>query len=202
MNIRAMNAGDFEDVVILLTEAFMDTPFYHYIAPDHTERRDFLDMSFRSRISQSLGHNDIDLAVNPTDGSIIGIASWIPAESQAKKKNAADNELAQFSDGLRERCNAFFHLMFTETERLITTPVWHLAPIAVSPSARGQGIASALIRLKLSFFEQIGADCALSTQSISNEGFYTQFGFATLGKTPIVECEDIWNLTMIWKSPK
>jgi GNAT superfamily N-acetyltransferase len=192
-----MNIDDFEEVVTLLTYAFMDTPFHRYIAPDDAERRDFLDMSFRSRISQGLGHNDIDLAVNPT-GRIIGVASWIRAEPHVQKKSDPDNELARFSVGLRERYAAFLPLMFSETKRLVTIPAWHLAPIAVLPSARGQGVASALIRIKLGLFEKLGADCALSTQSISNEGFYAHFGFVTLGKTPIAEREDIWNLTMMW----
>jgi GNAT superfamily N-acetyltransferase len=194
-----MDIDDFEDVVTLLTYAFMDTPFHRYIAPDDAERRDFLDISFRSRISQGLGHNDINLAVNPA-GRIIGVASWIRAEPQVEKKNDPDSELSRFSDGLRERYTRFLPLMFSETKRLVTIPVWHLAPIAVLPSARGQGVASTLIRMKLDFFEKIGAGCALSTQSISNEGFYAHFGFVTLGKTPIAERENIWNLTMIWKS--
>ncbi|MDR1398882.1 MAG: GNAT family N-acetyltransferase [Treponema sp.] len=191
MDIKPMTAGNLDDAVSLLTTSFQDRPFYTYIAPNPAERRSFLIANFNQRITQGLGVNEIDLAL--IDGKLVGIAVWLPPpaahEADAISHTAADHALEEllraYSTGVQERFLAFIKTLIQAREQTIQQPFWSLAPIAVLPTARGKGVASALITKKLKEIDESSLPCFLATQDKENIAIYEKFAFQVQRKDPV-----------------
>ena len=68
-----------------------------------------------------------------------------------------------------------------------TGPHWYLAGIGVEPSARRQGIGTALLQPGLDGAERDGLPCLLLTNNDANLTFYARHGFAVVleGETPV-----------------
>lgn len=179
-----MGPEHLEEVLSLLVSAFQDRPFYRYIAPDETERREFLTLNFRLRLEHNLGTSEIDLAFR--DQRILGVAVWTPPESvPPAEDHSLEEACAVFSPGLRERFFGFLHTLMAARDQVIRQPYWGLAPIAVLPEEQGKGIASALIRKKLQEIDASRAACFLGTQDAVNLDIYARYGFQKVREDPL-----------------
>jgi GNAT superfamily N-acetyltransferase len=208
MEITAMDKDDLDDGIALFVQAFQNSPFYRYIAPDADERLAFLTVNFRQRLEHSFGVNDMD-AVR-IHGNLAAAAVWIPPAElepahQARPDPALEEALSAFSRGVRERFFAFLAILTGAREQVIRQPYWSLAPIAVAGAYRGRGIASTLIRKKLALIDGglgrtegsgAGLPCFIGTQDAVNLSIYARYGFELVRQEPIADPEII-NYTMI-----
>jgi GNAT superfamily N-acetyltransferase len=205
--IRQMRKNDFDEVVVLLVAAFMNTAFYRYIAPDENERREFHFASFRERIAHGLEVNHIDIALN-AGGKITGFAMWSPPEASSPPltcvptvENAPPVFVAdlvsakKISPGVAERFLTFLSMMHDAHKKLFVPPFWALAPIAILPEEQGKGIGSALIRKKLTEIDASTLPCALATQDRINLPIYERYGFKPVYEESI--SHDIMHYSMI-----
>jgi GNAT superfamily N-acetyltransferase len=176
MEIKPLGPENLDEAVALLVSAFIDRPFYRYIAPDSRERREFLALNFRLRLEHSLESGHIDGAAG--DGRIAGLAVWTPpAEAPPPEDRSLEAAFAVFSPALRERFFGFLRTLMAARDQVIRQPYWSLAPVAVLPEKRGSGIASALIRKKLAEIDALSRPCFLGTQDEQNLAIYGRYGF-------------------------
>jgi ribosomal protein S18 acetylase RimI-like enzyme len=184
MEIKPMGPEDIDEAVALLVPAFVNRPFYRYIAPDGPERREFLALNFRVRLEHSLGAGEIDLAV--LAGHIVGIAVWAPpASAPPPEDRSQEAAFSGFSPGLQERFFGFLRILTAARDQSIARPYWSLAPIAVSPEKQGAGIASTLIRKKLAEIDSLRQPCFLATQDAANLAIYGRYGFQKVREDPL-----------------
>lgn len=183
--IRPLGPEDLDETVALLSAAFWDRPFYHYLAPSQAERREFLALNFRLRLEHSIGISDIDLAL--LDRRIAGIAVWAPParDPGPEDHSAMEEAFSVFSPGLRERFFGFFRTLIAARDQAVSQPYWSLAPVAVLPEHQGRGIASALIRKKLAAIDASPAPCFLGTQDAPNLDIYARYGFQKVREDPL-----------------
>jgi GNAT superfamily N-acetyltransferase len=187
MHIRNMEKGDLDEAVTLLVSAFQNSPFYTYIAPDETERKEFLAVNFRHRLEDGLGLNAMDLLL--LDRKIAAIAVWIPPVLPGKgpvENHSIEEALSVFSWGLQERFFAFLGTLSDAREQIIQQPFWSLGPVAVLPENRGKGLASVLIRKKLKEIDAAALPCFLGTQDRINLIIYAKYGFQKVREDPLV----------------
>jgi GNAT superfamily N-acetyltransferase len=198
-DIKVMGPEHIDEAVSLLVSAFQDRPFYRYIAPEKSERLEFLALNFRLRLEHSLGlgeivsvrkvtgfvdRHEIDLAF--PDRRIAGIAVWAPpVKTPPPEDHSMEEALAVFSPGLRERFFGFLRTLMAARDQAISQPYWSLAPIAVLPEAQGAGIASALIRKKLAEIDALSLPCFLGTQDAVNVEIYARYGFRKVREDPL-----------------
>ena len=184
MDIKPMGPERLDEAVTLLVSAFQDRPFYHYIAPDEAERREFLTRNFRDRLEHSLGVSDIELALQ--DGRLMGVAVWAPPVSAPPPEDhSLEAAFADFSPGLQERFFGFLRILMAARDQVIRQPYWSLAPVAVLPEEQGKGIASALIRKKLREIDAARTACFLGTQDAVNLDIYARYGFQKVREDPL-----------------
>jgi GNAT superfamily N-acetyltransferase len=198
MHIRNMERGDLDEAVALLVVAFQNSPFYTYIAPDETERKEFLTVNFRHRLEGGLGLNETEILL-PDDRKIAAIAVWIPPVVPGKEpveNPSLEDALSVFSGELQERFFAFLGTLTGARERIIQQPFWSLAPIAVLPENRGKGLASVLIRKKLKKIDASALPCFLGTQDRINLTIYAKYGFKEVREDPLA-LPDIIHYSMI-----
>jgi GNAT superfamily N-acetyltransferase len=176
MEIQALGAERFDEALALLEAAFFDRPFYRYIAPDPSERREFLARNFRLRLEHSLEAGEVDLAV--VEGRIAGLAVWtFTGGPPPPEDRSLEEAFSVFSPGLRERFFGFLRTLTAARDQVIRQPYWSLAPIAVLPEKQGSGLASALIRKKLAEIDACPRPCFLGTQDAENLAVYGRYGF-------------------------
>ncbi|MDR1874876.1 MAG: GNAT family N-acetyltransferase [Synergistaceae bacterium] len=182
IKIRKMEISDVEAVVVVGVEAFRQSSFYRYIAPDEKERVRFLETMFRQRVVRGLAQNKTDLAVRD-DGKIIGAATWVPPGEPMKDEHVPQlvrgirHLLSGYSPGVVARWIGFYEILLTSMRKSVQQPFWSLSPVVVLPEEQGKGGGSRLIRKKL---EEIGSlPCFLATQSAANRDIYGRYGFRT-----------------------
>jgi hypothetical protein len=176
IEVRGMKKGDLDDAVSLLTAAFQNSRFYRYIENDDSLRLKFLAVNFRDRLTNGLGVNDIDLAVNK--GKILGIAVWAPPVERAQA-HSMDELFAPFPPDLKNRFTNFLEILLSSRDSVMQHPYWSLAPVAVLPLEKQKGIASILIRKKLAEIDAAHLPCFLGTQDKINTAIYARYGFKT-----------------------
>jgi len=198
----AASTGEFNEAANLLAAAFVDTPFHKALAPDRTEREQFVITSFRGRLSRALGYNDIELAFTE-QGKIVGLASWIPpvpADSGTAPAPPAQpsvsEEFAHLSRGFQERYAAFLEVLHSELAASVRQPFWELAPLAVLPEAEGKGVGRALVFRKIAESSDTGIPIALSTQDLHNAVIYHRWGFSPIRRVEVLP--GIWSTTMVF----
>jgi GNAT superfamily N-acetyltransferase len=193
-DIQPLGPEHLDEAVSLLVSAFQDRPFYHYIAPDRPERREFLALNFRLRLEHGLGASEMDLAF--LNRRIAGIAVWAPPVSvPPPEDHSMEEAFSVFPPGLRERFFGFFRTLMAARDQVISQPYWCLAPVAVLPEAQGRGIASALIRKKLAEIDALSLPCFLGTQDEVNAAIYARYGFQKVREDPLTP--GITHYTMI-----
>jgi GNAT superfamily N-acetyltransferase len=182
--IKALGPEQLDEAAALLVSAFVERPFYHYLAPDPVERREFLALNFRLRLEHSLETGHIDGAVQ--DGRIAGLAVWIPpADAPPPEDHSLEEAFSGFSQGLRDRFFGFLRVLTAARDQAVRQPYWSLAPIAVLPERQGAGIASALIRKKLTEIDAVSQPCFLGTQDEVNLAIYARYGFEKVREDPL-----------------
>lgn len=81
-----------------------------------------------------------------------------------------------------------------------TEPHYYLFLVGVVPPARGQGLASALLRETLAQADARGVPCYLENSNPANRRLYERLGF--VGSTPFTAGSDCPPLVPMWREPR
>jgi predicted GNAT family N-acyltransferase len=184
VDTRPLGPDDLKVAESILISSFHDRPFYRYIAPDESERQEFLKVNFRLRLEHGLETSEMEFAL--LDTRIVGIAVWSPPPiAPLDEDHSLEEAFARFSPGLQQRFFAFLTTLFSARDQVVQQPYWSLAPIAILPEEQGKGIASALIRKKLRQIDASRAPCFLGTQDKPNLAIYARYGFQVMREDPL-----------------
>lgn len=66
-------------------------------------------------------------------------------------------------------------------------PHWHLGPVVVEPSLRGQGIGTAMLKAFCMIVDGTGAHAYLETDKSENVRLYQRFGFTVVESAEVLE---------------
>lgn len=167
------------------------------MAPDVSSQTVFLEKMFRFRLNYSLNKAEVYKAMD--DGKIVGIATWIPPNTERTKDGIVNNggieAFSQIMPEIRERWFGFMNWL-SLLMKYVQQPYWSLSPIAVLPERHGEGIASMLIRQHLAKIDKQNLPYALATQDKINVGIYKRYGFKVIGEDEILN-SSIINYTMV-----
>ncbi|WP_029905090.1 GNAT family N-acetyltransferase [Prevotella sp. 10(H)] len=192
-NIRLENIhiGEFEDVAILLTDAFESNPAYSLIF-EKSKLREGLLWLFKANLYLINRKKIVTTVIKEKDsGKIIGVYSLIPP---GRTKN-------HFSDYLHIGLPRFimkfgFRTLFKMTDmdsfnkEVLRKPLqsevfYYLSMVVIKKEYRGKGIGSYVIKKCLDKLSKIEDNCytvALTTQLTENVNFYSKLGFEKIGE--------------------
>jgi GNAT superfamily N-acetyltransferase len=199
MQFRQMEEKDFDEILQLMVKGFTHSTLYAWAAPDMEERILFLHAMFRRRIRSWLDSSyEVELALTD-EGRIAGSATWMPpvfdakgagsgvGKSSAQKPPQAghlDDVFAGRSPALVEKWSKFQPVIEAQHHSL-SGSFWSLAPIVIASEEQGKGIASLLLRKKLTLIDDL--PCFLATQDRINLPIYERFGFIKTEEIPVAD---------------
>ena len=176
----------------VLTEAFLNDPFFKYIMNgDYGRDKLYYFQQFTVRYGMKYGN------VFASSGNIEGAAVWLPPGSThigairfVKGGGVILRQL--FPRNLSERFKFFTRLLNYSNYsneihiRNAPFPHWYLMAIGISDKYRQQGYASRLMKPMLEYFDSINIPCYLETHNEKNLAIYEHFGFriTEAGKLP------------------
>ena len=154
-----------------LATAFEDYPWTRWSIPEdhHAERLEELQSIY-------LGHA-LSSGIVLVSANLDGVAALLRPHSPAPA-DAAQGRIAEL---LGDRLEAFL------AAELPPGPpeAWELATLGVHPSARGQGLGSALLAEGLRRVDAAGGSCTLETSDPRNVELYSRHGFSVTATTQI-----------------
>ncbi len=207
--VREATDRDIPAVVAVLAEAFHDDPVLAFVLGEGSaseaprgpsDRHGALLTAFLA--NRVLGGRGLDhvLVADGADGRIGAAAIWLaphgPDDPEPDLAMArAVNELALGEDVLAARIEALMPL-FTASP---TTPSWYLFLVGTLPSARGRGLASALITEVTDRCDAEGIGAHLESSDPANVPLYERHGFAVIAEVAI---EGGPTVPVMWRDPR
>ena len=164
-----------------LSRAFHNDPLQQYVLPDNQDRRRLSPLHFQPILEYGLQFGEVLV----TDGSVKGVAVWLPPGStEVSEDRAASAGLDRVAETIGEAAAARF---FSTLEYLdpfhvsdAPEPHWYTMVVGVDPSAQGQGLGRALLQPVLDRAQASGHPCYLETAQPENVPFYQHLGFRLL----------------------
>lgn len=182
LSVRPAERADLAQAATVFGAAFEETSQWRWMIPDDDTRTAVLPAFFGASLRHALKAGRLDLAIDDTTGSLVGVAAWMPPGKwkvpswlgvlavPAVLPHLRSGGLAEFS----KRGKA---LDGAAAEAHPSQPHWYLAGVAVSPSAQGRGVGSRLLREGLS---RLGGLPAYLECEESLEKYYEGFGFKVI----------------------
>jgi ribosomal protein S18 acetylase RimI-like enzyme len=175
---RLLTSSDLERVADIMSEAFVDDPLYAFILPNKKTRRKTLYQYFYAL-------SNINIAKQRAYGvgePLVAVAYWKMLSkpdvtaSMRSPSNFIRLLLTPFPFGYL-RARVIYKKMSELYEKYADEPHFYLDYVGVLPSARGNGVASKLIRPFIKKADSEGAIVYLETVNRSNVALYEHFGF-------------------------
>ena len=177
-NLVPLPEHDVDQAGGLLSRAFFANPLLGHIFPDAGERKRLSPAFFSAFVRY--GH--IAGEVSTTEGSLDGVAVWIPPDAAEMKpdlmEQAGINALpSALGAEAFDRAMAVLGHFDTLHAREVPTKHWYLSLVGVEPDRQGHGVGSALLKPALARADAQALPCYLETAEPSNVAFYLKLGF-------------------------
>lgn len=181
--VTPASPADIDDLAHLLAVAFQfDPPTRAILQPaddqDMVRRAFYL---FRAMLAAGPVHKGYVDTIRE-DGRILGIATWeAPGDTSSSSaisylRHTADYIRALGWSGLPRAIAAQAEI----SKHKPGAPAWYLHAIGVSPDARGRGIASQLLKHRLSIVDHRGEAAYLESSTVKTGKLYRRHGFHSL----------------------
>lgn len=200
--VRRPHEDETPEVVATLAEAFLDDPVTSFLlhegaAPGHGRRGTLVAALFANRLLGGIGIDKVLVA--DAGERIASAAVWVPPRSPDNQgpdytKVGLVNRLALGEEVMNERLIALVP-MFELTPK---TPHWYLAFVGTRPSARAQGLASALIEAVTTGCDAEGVGAYLESSDPANVPLYERHGFEV---TAEISIEGGPTVPVMWREP-
>jgi len=174
ITIRTAKHSDIDTAIKVLKANFINDTILVWIIDNHAERSLAFDDFFHMYVVAGINNGVVNIAEAPDTG-IVGVAVWL----------AHDVNMHKETESLVRAYTANF-LKYSDIMYIHHPPVepfYHLATTAVSASAHGGGIGSALIAYQLNEFDKLGMSTYLeaTTRRVAG-GLYTRLGYQPIGQ--------------------
>lgn len=187
--IRKAFAGDRDDVVRTLTEAFVADPIIRFQFQN--------DATYPARAAAFFGHYfDVRLdggEIFVADG---GAALWSPPGGnrlggEAVKADWEQHVVRALDTDELERYERFKDVLDAMTP---AEPHWYLGLLGTRPDKQGTGIARGLLDPMLARAERESLPVFLETGAKGNVEFYARFGFEQIAEDTVPSGPIVWGL--------
>jgi GNAT superfamily N-acetyltransferase len=191
------DAGTFDEVAVVATEAFADDPFFRFLSPNLKLRRRGLAIYWRGATA-ALGEHGLLLGVRRGDGRLVGVAAFVrpgcyplPAISQVRQACSALWALAARPAAIVSGSKYLLAIDKAHPRE----PLWYLEMLVVEPSGQRGGVGAALQDhvYKMADAEQVPS--YLETQKADNLVYYRRFGYETVEELhPVKNGPPLWTM--------
>jgi len=194
ISIENIKPDEYKEAAILLSEAFIGTPFSAYVAggTDEKSRRN-LETGFRGMIQKKPGH----VVVAKDGNQIVGVmrmVEWPQCQNSIPRGLELLPALI-FATKTITRLRKFRSIWKAHDPE---KPHWHIDPLGVLPERQGQGIGSQLLTYFCEHTDKLGMPAYLETDVDANVRLYNRFGFEVIEEEPIFS----FNNWFMWRAPK
>jgi len=196
--------ADVPSVVAVMAEAFADDPVLGFVLddgpdPDPDRRRSLLAAFFANRLLGGRGIDEIVVPADPADAREAA-AVWIPPQGPDGPEPdmsmlRAVNDLAFGAETMEARTMALMPLLTAHP----TTPHWYLSLVGTRASARGRGLASAVISAVTDRCDADGVGAYLESSDPANVPLYQRHGFVVTAEAAI---DGGPTVPLMWRDPR
>jgi len=204
LTVAARVAGDADipAVVAALAEAFASDPVLAFLfdgGPDPVRHQALVTALFANRLLGGRGVDEIIVPDDPVDVREAG-AVWVPPKGPDGPgpdytMSGVVNRLALGDEVMDERLAALMPMLSAAPR----TPHWYLAFVGTRPSARGRGLASALISAITRRCDEDGVGAYLESSEPVNVPLYERHGFMVTGEVAIKGGPTV---PLMWRDPQ
>jgi ribosomal protein S18 acetylase RimI-like enzyme len=184
-HISFMEKSDIEETAKVLSIAMLNNPVHIAIFQGNSENeRVKIEKMFVELFTKSPGI----VYLAREDEKIIGVM---------RMKSCIGSKRIHNSIEIKENNSIENRISIWRKEWSIYDPVeqhWHLGPIGVLPSYRGEGIGSQLMRIFCKEVDACSAVAYLETDTDENVRFYNKFGFDVVSTSTILQVESHYML--------
>lgn len=185
------------EIAALLAMAFERDPSIGGLLEGDPRRVQRLERTFRILIGDFFTHGCIEVARAHGESTILGAALWRRPGHRTSWLGDL-RSLPAFALALGRHI-----ALFVSEERIgrryhPTDPHWYLSAIAASPTARGRGVGSALLRHRLLMVDREHQPAYLEASTAASARLYQRFGFRALRQLP--SSSEV-NPVSMWRDP-
>lgn len=178
--VRAAMRGDVPAVAELLAASLAGDAFFAQLLPDATQDSDVGAIEFFSAYAVThLGRDRALDVVVDDDGSVLSVAAWTyrpKGRSSLVSRQTGLSVRYLRGIGLSRLIRAFTLRQGIEHRRPHGTH-WWLSAIAVSPPARGRGLAKALLQHRLALIDDAGEAAYAEATNVESRELLFRFRF-------------------------
>ncbi|UCB42981.1 MAG: GNAT family N-acetyltransferase [Dehalococcoidales bacterium] len=194
INIEDIKPDEYKEAAILLSKAFIGTPFSAYVAggADEKARRN-LETGFMGMIKNKPGR-----VVVAKDGKqIVGVMRMV---QWPQCQNSIPRGLELLFPMIFARKVILRVLKFRSIWRKHDPqkPHWHIDPLGVLPERQGQGIGSLLLTYFCEHVDKLGMPAYHETDVEANVRLYKRFGYEVIDEERIFS----FNHWFMWRAYK
>lgn len=180
MTIRMVRKSEFPRCASLVKDAFRDYGLFELPGTSYARKKRFFNSMMDVWTRNAFRHGVV-LAGTASDEIVSVAALQRPGGREIAFSDASMACLRMFLAGGIRATNAFLEMCRASDAacHALPDPKWHLAFIAVSPSSKGQGLGSAMLRNGVVPYvaQHGGGLLTLNTNTEPNRRFYAKNGF-------------------------
>ncbi len=195
---RPATPADVQKLAAVFARAFYDDPPLIWLLPDPARRLSRITHMFATVIGiESLRYGGVDIAC---DGErIFGGAIWLPPGHWRVGLREQIRGTPHYAWALATawgRAARYGHAMEDAHPR---EPHWYLKAIGVDPAWQGRGVASLLLRSRLTRCDHDGQPAYLEASKPDGVPLYEHFGFQRTGHVDMPAGAPV--ITAMWRTP-
>lgn len=181
--VEAATSADAPAIAELFADVFSGDPVWSALVPQSSARHKVVLASFRQAL-RNRGHEHFDV-IRGEGGEILGALNYEGPQQENMSPlvvRVANGALRTFSPTARRiaRHDEAVHAHRPEV------PHWYLKDLVTSPSARGQGLGSALLESRLRAVDADALPAFLESTSEASRRLYERFGFEHVATVEVV----------------
>jgi len=189
-------------VATVLAEALLDDPVMHWMQPVRSRRPALLGRLFAVQLRHEyLAADGVQMIADPT-GQPLATAMWKPPNTTGSPASRREQltMAAAVVAALRTRLPVALTLRRALDGAHPAEPHWYLNKLGTAPTARGQGLASALLTAQLRHCDETGTAAYLEATRHQLIGFYETFGFTCTDPIDVPHGGPrVWGM---WRAPR
>ncbi|NOH04868.1 MAG: GNAT family N-acetyltransferase [Chloroflexi bacterium] len=184
---RLLTLADVEQAAQVIAQAFAETPFMMHMYPLKRTRLTTLVKFFRIYAEKAISHNRGFGLGEPLQGAAFWKFPEQPPLSPGRRswRKFLPLLLTAYPIGYLRTRSIMKRIRALHVKHAASEPHFYLDYVGVIPSARGQGLSSALIRPFLRLADERKVFTYLETMNKVNLTLYEHFGFHCVEQSPV-----------------
>lgn len=192
--VRPLADDEYGEALAMLSRAFWPDPLLGFFSRGPLHEYRFLPYLFDADLADLRRYAEV--TVGEHEGRIGALAAWAPPGTLPRSGAQQARQVLEASRVLvraKHRAKGI-ELLLEVDRRHPREPHWYLALLGTDPSARGRGLASALLAPVLARCDEEGHFAYLETQMEANVAWYARAGFTVCHEIRLEATPPVWCL--------